>query len=277
MDVDDFTQLGLAVGFGNTYRSTDGGRSWSPGAPIDSLGTYESISLTGGTRAVAVGFNGVAAVSADGGTTWTSVFTGTSRALYGVSFDDIANGVAAGEGVILRTTNGGTHWSVVPLIGDPYVFLDISYVSGSAFAVGLGGAIFRSTNHLNNWTQIQGGTIADLWGVSFFDANNGMIVGSGGTILFTSNGGSSWVRRDIPQLSIRLDKVFLRSATTATVAGFGGNIYQTASAGQTWSRDVSALLFFERAADIHLSQDNKGVCLVKNNQQTNTATILRRE
>jgi photosystem II stability/assembly factor-like uncharacterized protein len=276
IDIDDETQIGVAVGYRNVHRSTDRGRSWIATAPIDTINTYNSVSVKG-TRVVAVGYPGAAAISADGGMTWTSGSTGTSRILYGVAFSDFANGVAVGEGVILRTQNGGTSWSVVPVVGDPYVFLDISYVSGSAFAVGLNGVIFRSTNDQNNWTQLASGTTADLWGVSFADASNGVVVGNNGTVLFTSDGGSSWVQRGIPQVTTRFERTYMLNPSIATVGGFGARIYQTFDSGQTWTRDGTSIPFFERMWDIHLSPDNTGVCLVQNAAQGGVSTILLRQ
>ena len=51
----------------------------------------------------------------DGGTTWTTQASGTTKELQGVSFTDLDNGTVVGgrypgNGTIIRTTNGGTTW-----------------------------------------------------------------------------------------------------------------------------------------------------------------------
>lgn len=274
MDMDEITQTGIAVGYGNTYRSIDGGRTWMMGAPVDPSNTYYSVDLLG-ARAVAVSNSGEVALSLDGGQTWTVTFAATSKILNGVSLSDAANGIVAGEGIIIRTRDGGSTWSIVSGVGDPYYFTDVSYRGGSAFVVGLNGTIFRATNYQDNWQQLNSGTTNNLYGVSFVNSNTGMVVGDGGTILFTSDGGASWTQRNNPNIT-RIDRVHMLNTTTATIGGVGGRIFQTTDAGLNWTQDVNSLNF-ERVSDIHLFSNNTGMCLVQDTYLVNTVTILRRE
>lgn len=274
MDMDEIAQTGIAVGYGNTYRSIDGGKTWMMGAPVDSFNTYYSVDLLG-TRAVAVSNSGEAALSLDGGQTWTVTFAATSKILNGVSLSDVANGIAAGEGIIIRTRDGGSIWSIVSGVGDPYFFTDVSYRGGSAFVVGLNGTIFRATGYQDDWQQLNSGTTNNLYGVSFANASTGMVVGDGGTVLFTSDGGASWTQRNNPNIT-RIDRVHMLNTTVATIGGLGGRIFQTTDAGLNWTQDINSLNF-ERVSDIHIFSNNKGMCLVQDTYLLNTVTILRRE
>jgi photosystem II stability/assembly factor-like uncharacterized protein len=274
MDMDEITQTGIAVGYGNTYRSIDGGRTWMMGAPVDTSNTYYSVDLLG-TRAVAVSNSGEVALSLNGGQTWTETFAGISKLLNGVSLSDAANGIAAGEGIIIRTRDGGSIWSIVSGVGDPYYFTDVSYRGGSAFVVGLNGTIFRATSYQDNWQQLNSGTTNNLYGVSFANASTGMVVGDGGTVLFTSDGGASWTQRNNPNIT-RIDRVHMLNTTVATIGGVGGRIFQTTDAGLNWTQDINSLNF-ERVSDIHLFSNNTGMCLVQDTYILNTVTILRRE
>ena len=274
MDMDEITQTGIAVGYGNTYRSTDAGRTWTMGAQIEPNTYYYSVDLLG-ARAVAVSNNGKAALSLDGGQTWTVTFNGTSKTLNGVSLSDAANGIAVGEGIIIRTRDGGIIWSIVSGVGDPYYFTDVSYRGGSAYVVGLDGTIFRATNYQDNWQQLNSGTTDHLYGVSFANSSTGMVVGNGGTVLFTSDGGASWTQRNNPNIT-RIDRVHMLNATVATIGGLGGRIFQTTDAGLNWTQDINSLNF-ERVSDFHLFSNNTGMCLVRNAYQLELVTILRRE
>ncbi len=277
MDMWDATQTGLAVNSGGTpfvFRSTDAGRNWVGIVSFDP-GTYYGLSMNG-QRAVIVGINGACYLSLDAGTSWSARSSGTTRSLQAVSFSDVANAVAVGQGVITRTTNGGDTWSVFSQIGDPYDFWDVSYLGGSAFAVGLNGIIFRATGYSNNWSQQSSGTTANLWGVSFVSTSTGMAVGDGGTILYTTDAGATWAPRPIPGVTTRIQKVAMLNETTATVGGFGARIYQTTDAGLTWTQD-NVNLSFDFVQAIHLFPNNSGLCLITAAPQNATSTILRRE
>jgi len=53
----------------------------------------------------------------NGGSTWSSLVSGTDQTLYSVCFTNNNNGYAVGwYGVILNTTNGGTTWTLQPLV-----------------------------------------------------------------------------------------------------------------------------------------------------------------
>ena len=148
----------------------------------------------------------------DGGTTWlynpSTTLAGFLRAVSFVSADtaiavgDFMNPTAPTFGVtVLKTTDGGASWSRQSLLGRfgyPVYLYGISYVDPfTATAVGFDrqftphGLILRTVNGGANWMIQQSGTTESLVGVSFIDADNGLVVG-GGTILHTSNGGATW-------------------------------------------------------------------------------------
>ena len=51
------------------------------------------------------------------------------------------------------------------------------------------GVVYKTTNRGTNWVPQQTGTHQWLMDISFSDANNGWVVGGGGTMLHTTNGG----------------------------------------------------------------------------------------
>jgi hypothetical protein len=77
------------------------------------------------------------------------------------------------------------------------------------------------------------GTSNHLYGVSFTDANTGTAVGGSGTILRTTNGGSSWISQSSGTTN-SLMSVSFTDANTGTVVGGYGMILRTTNAGSSW-------------------------------------------
>jgi hypothetical protein len=139
--------------------------------------------------------------------------SGTTVDLSAVSFPDASHGWAVGtdwvddpEGpllyaVILATTDGGAHWAEQHPnsgIGD---LRGVSFPdAGHGWAVGYGEwpwdpypyQLTSTIWHCGDgaiWTAQSWGLVGDPHGVSFPDASHGWVVGSGGMILATTNGG----------------------------------------------------------------------------------------
>lgn len=92
---------------------------------------------------------------------------------------------------------------------------------------------------LAQWTPLNSTTTQDLYDVDFLDPNYGVIVGTGGTILLTTNGGTTWA--DINnQLAGDVYSIKVINADTMFVSTFNpliaqSRVYITFNAGTTWS------------------------------------------
>ena len=94
--------------------------------------------------------------------------------------------------------------------------------------------------------------------VSFFDANNGIIVGGSGTIHITTNGGESW--KWVPHLTtVHLSSVSFLDANTATAVGGGGTIIRTNDGGNTWITQVSGTSV--HLLKVHFIDINNGIAV----------------
>src|SRR5262249_45266351 len=99
--------------------------------------------------------------------------------------------IAAEDGALLRTTNGGTDWARVAL--DTTANLRArAQVGGTGWAVGDGGLVRRTSNQGASWSPQNPGTLRTLRGVAVFDADHAWAVGDGGIVIATSDGGASW-------------------------------------------------------------------------------------
>ena len=77
-----------------------------------------------------------------------------------------------------------------------------------------------------------------LFGVSFVDANTGTAVGGLGTILHTTDGGSSWTSQASGTGS-SLHGVCFTDVNTGTAVGYDGLILRTTNGGMSWMRQSS--------------------------------------
>jgi photosystem II stability/assembly factor-like uncharacterized protein len=88
------------------------------------------------------------------------------------------------------------------------------------------------------WVTQKSGTTQTLRGVAFATSNLGCAVGSGGTILRTTNGGATWsaVKSGTTQT---LYGVAFATATNGWAVGGGGTILRTTNGGATWAAQLS--------------------------------------
>ena len=140
-----------------------------------------------GDTGTVVGNYGTILRPTNGGATWTCQMGDQdiyyNIFLYAVSFADANVGTAVGHWTVRKISAGRvprpTNNSADPL-------------TKSSGMMGFGG-ILRTTDGGATWS-IYSNTIntAGLSSVCFIDANNGTMVGEGGTIFRTTNGGATW-------------------------------------------------------------------------------------
>lgn len=218
---------------GRFARSTNGGRTWR----VDSIPGAEKLDLRSiaaiDARTAIVASAGEASDSlariyrtSDGGATWRLVFTTLERGVFldAIAFWDTRNGIALsdpvdGRFVILRTGDGGRHWTRVPRERLPEVLPGEAAfaASGSCLTtygtshvwIGTGGAaharVFHSRDRGSTWTVAEtplhaGNPSSGVFSVAFRDARHGIAVGGDYTqphgavdnVALTDDGGATW-------------------------------------------------------------------------------------
>lgn len=156
---------------------------------------------------------------------WISQDSGTSADLRGVDFVDQSHGWAVGGGgTILRTVDGGAHWTRTYACAQPVPctatsqdavtnnLAALSFPGAThGWAVGAGGTILNTLDGGRTWsvelacaqpetaiakhycTPVSADRVTkDLTGVSFADDSHGWAVGKGEQILVTADGGATW-------------------------------------------------------------------------------------
>lgn len=99
-------------------------------------------------------------------------------------------------------------------------------------------ALFMVNGVLAQWMMQNSGTNKKLNSVAFTDSATGYVVGYGGIILKTDNGGTSWSALN-SGTSNSLLSVCFPDPYTGFVVGSNGTILKTANAGAEWTSQVS--------------------------------------
>ncbi|MGA9406616.1 MAG: YCF48-related protein, partial [Bacteroidota bacterium] len=155
------------------FHSSDLGATWTAQKELDYLNPPSTldpplfgISFFGDSTGCAVGGNGFITASTNGGGTWTTRTSNTSKNLYGIF-------VAS---------------------------------SKKAWAVGQSGTIVTTSDAFNSWSAQTCPVATTLRSVAFSDTLNGYILGDGGTILKTTDGGATWKVQPSPGTSLNAFK-----------------------------------------------------------------------
>lgn len=168
---------------------------------------------------------------------WVTLSSGVTDALIVVSAPSPTICYAAGaNGVILKTTNGGTSW-VPQSSGTTSVFYGMWFTSlTTGYAVGSNGAAVRTTNGGMTWTPMSI-TSNDLRCIWFLDATTGFATGgistSLGSVYKTTDGGNSWTDLNINAPNV-VYGVYFTSATDGYACEYNGTIYKTTNGGASW-------------------------------------------
>ncbi len=185
-----------------------------------------------------VGVFGSISKSTDSGITWTNLTSGTSAELNDVYFVDQFSGWVVGNGIILRTTNGGTSWTATSFPGIIFRSIHQYAANQTLWAAGLDGVIYRSTNQGVNWTAVNSNTTANLNDILAYTPTTIIAVGANGTITRSTDGGSTWTATTVGSITLNGVDGFL---TTAVIAvGNSGTVLRSATAGQSWSTITSS-------------------------------------
>ena len=133
---------------------------YSPRYAEGEIGIFDdlfSVSVPDGRHAVAVGYQGSAYWTDDGGSTWHKGKTPTLRLLYSVSMADAQYGWAAGQlGTILRTEDGGKTWTEQPnlkAVESVHIFGIHAIDKNTAWAVGEWGTRIRTEDGGKTWVD----------------------------------------------------------------------------------------------------------------------------
>jgi photosystem II stability/assembly factor-like uncharacterized protein len=220
------------------------------------------------------GYKSIIIHSSDGGKNWKNQNSGISSDICSINFVDNKNGWAVGkDGAILHTTDGGETWVMQQGPAKNHLFSVYFVDKNNGWAVGYLATVLHTHDGGLHWTdqhqqtrkpldaqlkkdknilvlKPQDPTFNSVYAVNI---DNVWIVGEYGTILYSSDGGTTWLAqecRDLyPVVSEKewitpvpsLYSVYFKDKNNGWAVGMDGIVIQTRNGGRSWDKLDSPL------------------------------------
>jgi photosystem II stability/assembly factor-like uncharacterized protein len=188
----------------------------------------------------------------DGGRTWRQTKKFTADNIRDLYFSDARHGWLLCErnvytssskppSYILQTSDGGSTWQTVELTDSRDRLVRFFFTrDGHGYAVGEGGGIWQMLDDKGSWKRIALPIRYLILSGAFLDDFKGILVGGGGTILLTGDGGVEWTPTKLLEGKIsRLNSVFFVDRDKGWIVGNEGKIFITDNGGKIWQEGAS--------------------------------------
>jgi photosystem II stability/assembly factor-like uncharacterized protein len=230
------TELGWAVSYGEVFRTTDGGQTWTSVGFANYLRVCAPVD---DARLLGGGVAGATFASADSGSSWQRTFRGFLGELNDVMAVDSSLLFAGGGHTLLRTRDGGSLWEELPVsvAGVGYFtirsiwFLDSLRGWAGYESTGGWGGLLRTTDGGHSWT-VQVGEIHRIFTVFFLDDSLGWFA-SGDHVYKTTDSGDSWFVAGSISPYVELESVFFATSDSGWAGGYLG-LARSVYGGSTW-------------------------------------------
>lgn len=229
----DENNLYISYNNGGTLgsKSIDGGQTW-----IDletenfvgrSFGVYANTSgLWIGGEMARIGY------SEDDGANFIDQIPGNKSSLQKVDFIDDQFGFAVGSnGLVLRTTNGGTIWEELDVIPENPFIQDVDVYDTNNIWLTSNVGIYRSTDGGQSWTFLLDNNSIRI--SHAIDENTLIHILYSGVIYRSTDGGENWTEITAEFISGARDIEFV-DGSTGWISGRDGKLLKTTDAGLTW-------------------------------------------
>ena len=196
------------------------------------------------------GFNFI--VSKDGGRSWSKNNTSIYKSADCMFFLDSKNGWVAGNNFIMKTTDGGATWKTFYTTSQrDNLFRIYFHNPKSGYAVGfnngkdLCSVLLETKDGGETWNRnTEFEKIFSLQDIIFSDKLDGWIIGTGGTIIHTDNGGENWTELTKGHSNSFKDVCFIDSKRGWIIGGKypkeSSSIISTVDGGEKWEEQYSA-------------------------------------
>lgn len=234
---------------GEVFVTTNAGAVWTKTQNPYNTSLYALGLQLPSKRLVAAGNSGVISTSTDWGATWTMCSVSpTVQLMKRIHFVNPNTGYTVGGsavasdslGEVLKTTNGGSTWTKLAFNpktrSNSVSFLNenVGWVGG----IGVNG-IFKTTNGGATFTAgtVNGtaGATTTWYDIQFGDANTGYAGGTGGILVKSTDGGTTWNNLVSPFGTTIIYAIRALDANNVFVVGGSGKGFKSTDGGTTWT------------------------------------------
>jgi len=187
---------GFCVGNNGTIlATTNGGQTWSNQNIPNLTASINSIFFVNSLTGYLAGSDGCLYKTINGGFSWANVApSGNSSDVYnGIYFTDENNGVVVGNnGKVLKTISGGDVWYTISNLANNQL-TEVHFVNANKGYITGGSQIYQTNDGGYSWNSFASYPTF-YHDIKFQNANVGYAVGYYGTIMKTTDGGTTWIR-----------------------------------------------------------------------------------
>lgn len=207
--------------------------------PKPTNNNLSSVYFIDATTGYMVGELGTIVKTTDGGITWTSLISGTTKWINTVFFVNSNTGFVAGSGgTILKTSNGGISWTLLNS-GTSNELKTIHFFDENTGYVAGEFDLLKTVNGGNTWEKVSGG----MKSMCFITKDKIFELVPDEFDLYeyvmkTINGGSTWVQI-ASSSGYHINGIFFIDAATGYHVGDNGRIFKTTNGGMSWTQLVS--------------------------------------
>lgn len=186
---------------------------------------------------------GIIIKSTDGGETWSTIYptSGTSPSFEKIEFVSETKGFVAGYDLFMKTEDGGTSWTPIPVGTDVYLYNNLSFFDENIGFVSAQlndapyFAIYLTTDGGNTWTPATDIEEAGGFDVVYAAQATLYSVGADERIAKSTDGGDTWTQIYSGAFQNYFLSTYFKDANNGVVAGEDGLLKTTHDGGATWS------------------------------------------
>ncbi len=234
-------QTGYVISSSKILKTTNAGQNWNTIFSTSQYYLRRIYFINKDTGFVTISLANYILRTMDGGITWIEIWIGSYYYTYqGISFLNSTTGFIAGGGEDRMdariTTNTGNTWSHLAHVNGFYdSFTDVCYTDSlHGFIVG-SNILLRTTNGGSNFFSDP--IAEDIYPnrINFVNPNLCYISYNGTGVLMTSNGGNTWINREIPGATCCGIMVYSISNGAVYASDRMFNIFKSTNYGISWN------------------------------------------